>query len=209
MENLHLGHEDDIINHASGRGKVHKYMKTHGSEGATEPGRGGPRPVGPGWSAQAGRPSPLRGSVGGAPPPPPPATRGRQSVRDAVRALCPRVVPPIASHCCPRHHREEGEDAGAAGRTERKGGVTAVVICPSSSCCAPSKRRRPPSLSKIPRRHWGGRGPNRLAGVRGEGAACLSHRHPGKGWICSSHRRSGNGPPAHRWGGRRSSSRWR
>jgi hypothetical protein len=73
MENLHLGHEDDIINHASGRGKVHKYMKTHGSEGATEPGRGGPRPVGPGWSAQAGRPSPLRGSV--RPPPPLPCTQ--------------------------------------------------------------------------------------------------------------------------------------
>jgi hypothetical protein len=31
---------------------VHKCMKTHGSEGATEPGRGGPRPVGPGRPAQ-------------------------------------------------------------------------------------------------------------------------------------------------------------
>jgi hypothetical protein len=26
---------------------VHNYMRTHGSEGATEPGQGGPRPVGP------------------------------------------------------------------------------------------------------------------------------------------------------------------
>jgi hypothetical protein len=26
---------------------VHKYMRTHGSEGATEPGRDGPGPVGP------------------------------------------------------------------------------------------------------------------------------------------------------------------
>jgi hypothetical protein len=31
---------------------VHNYMRTHGSEGATELGRGGPRPVGPGRSAQ-------------------------------------------------------------------------------------------------------------------------------------------------------------
>jgi hypothetical protein len=34
-------------NYASGRGKVHKYMKTHRSEGATESGRGGPRPADP------------------------------------------------------------------------------------------------------------------------------------------------------------------
>jgi hypothetical protein len=38
-------------NHASGRGKVHKCMRTHGSEGATVPGRSGPGPVGPGRSA--------------------------------------------------------------------------------------------------------------------------------------------------------------
>jgi hypothetical protein len=38
---------------------VHNYMRTHGSEGATEPGRGGPRPVGPHQSAHAGWPSPL------------------------------------------------------------------------------------------------------------------------------------------------------
>jgi hypothetical protein len=31
-------------NHASGRGKVHKCMRTHGSEGATEPGRTRPTP---------------------------------------------------------------------------------------------------------------------------------------------------------------------
>jgi hypothetical protein len=29
---------------------VHNLMRTHGSEGATEPGRGGPRPVGPAHS---------------------------------------------------------------------------------------------------------------------------------------------------------------
>jgi hypothetical protein len=34
-------------NSASGGGKVHKCMRTHGSEGATEPGRDGPGPVGP------------------------------------------------------------------------------------------------------------------------------------------------------------------
>jgi hypothetical protein len=39
-------------NHASGGGKVHNYVRTHGSEGATEPGRGGPRSVGPGRLAQ-------------------------------------------------------------------------------------------------------------------------------------------------------------
>jgi hypothetical protein len=44
-------------NHASGRGKVHKCIRTHGSEGATEPGRGGLGPVG------LGRPSPLPTSV--------------------------------------------------------------------------------------------------------------------------------------------------
>jgi hypothetical protein len=35
-------------------------MRTYGSEGATEPGRGGPRPVGPGRPAQ---PTPVAGSV--------------------------------------------------------------------------------------------------------------------------------------------------
>jgi hypothetical protein len=34
-------------NGASGGGKVHKCMRTHGSERATEPGRDGPGPVGP------------------------------------------------------------------------------------------------------------------------------------------------------------------
>jgi hypothetical protein len=34
-------------NGASGGGKVHKCMRTHGSEGATEPGMDGPGPVGP------------------------------------------------------------------------------------------------------------------------------------------------------------------
>jgi hypothetical protein len=47
-------------NHASGRGKVHKCMRTHGSEGATKPGRGGPRLVGPGRPAQ---PTPGVGSA--------------------------------------------------------------------------------------------------------------------------------------------------
>jgi hypothetical protein len=40
-------------NGARGGRKVHKYMRTHGSEGVTEPGR----------SAQADRPGPLRGLV--------------------------------------------------------------------------------------------------------------------------------------------------
>jgi hypothetical protein len=34
-------------NHASGGGKVHNHLRTHGSEGATVPGRIGPGPVGP------------------------------------------------------------------------------------------------------------------------------------------------------------------
>jgi hypothetical protein len=34
-------------NSANGGGKVHKHMRIHGSEGATEPGRDGPGPVGP------------------------------------------------------------------------------------------------------------------------------------------------------------------
>jgi hypothetical protein len=34
-------------NSANGGGKVHKYMRTRGSEGATKPGLDGPRPVGP------------------------------------------------------------------------------------------------------------------------------------------------------------------
>jgi hypothetical protein len=34
-------------NHENGRGKVHNHLRTHGREGATEPGRDGPRPVGP------------------------------------------------------------------------------------------------------------------------------------------------------------------
>jgi hypothetical protein len=50
-------------NSASGGGKVHKHMRTHESEGATEPGRDGPGPVGPSRPAQAGRPGPLRGLV--------------------------------------------------------------------------------------------------------------------------------------------------
>jgi hypothetical protein len=47
-------------NHASGRGKVHKCMRTHGSEGATESDRNGPGPVGPGQPAQ---PTPGVGSA--------------------------------------------------------------------------------------------------------------------------------------------------
>jgi hypothetical protein len=47
-------------NHASGRDKVHKFMRTHGSEGATEPGRNGLGLVGPGWPAQ---PTPGVGSA--------------------------------------------------------------------------------------------------------------------------------------------------
>jgi hypothetical protein len=38
-------------NSVSGWGKVHKYMRTHGSVGATKPGRSGLGPVGPGRPA--------------------------------------------------------------------------------------------------------------------------------------------------------------
>jgi hypothetical protein len=51
-ENLYLGREDDIVKIAQMEGgKVHKYMRTHGSEGVTEPGRDGPGSVGPSQSA--------------------------------------------------------------------------------------------------------------------------------------------------------------
>jgi hypothetical protein len=50
-------------NSANGEGKVHKYTTTHGSEGATEPSRDGPRPVGPSqpdWpTSGVGSPPPL------------------------------------------------------------------------------------------------------------------------------------------------------
>jgi hypothetical protein len=39
---------------------VHNFMRTHGRKGATEPSRGGPRPVGPGRPAQ---PTPVAGSA--------------------------------------------------------------------------------------------------------------------------------------------------
>jgi hypothetical protein len=39
-------------NHASGGGKVHNHLRTHGSEGAMDPGRDGPGPVSPGRPAQ-------------------------------------------------------------------------------------------------------------------------------------------------------------
>jgi hypothetical protein len=42
---------------------VHNRLRTHGSEGATEPGRIGPRPVGP------GRPAQPSSGVGSAPTP--------------------------------------------------------------------------------------------------------------------------------------------
>jgi hypothetical protein len=45
-------------NGASGGGKLHKYMRTHGTKGATEPAR-----MGLGRSVWSGRPGPLRGSV--------------------------------------------------------------------------------------------------------------------------------------------------
>jgi hypothetical protein len=48
-------------NHASGGGKVHNHLRTHGSEGAIEPGRIGLGPVGP------GRPAQPSSSVGSAP----------------------------------------------------------------------------------------------------------------------------------------------
>jgi hypothetical protein len=38
-------------NGANGGGKVHKDIRTHGSEGATEPSQDEPGPVGPGWPA--------------------------------------------------------------------------------------------------------------------------------------------------------------
>jgi hypothetical protein len=60
-ENLHLGREDDIVKIVQVEGgKVHKYMRTHGSEGATEPGRDGPGPVSP---SQPACPTPEVGSA--------------------------------------------------------------------------------------------------------------------------------------------------
>jgi hypothetical protein len=47
-------------NSANGGGKVHKHMRTHGSEGATEPGRDGHGPVGP---SQTAWPTPGVGSA--------------------------------------------------------------------------------------------------------------------------------------------------
>jgi hypothetical protein len=47
-------------NGASGGGKVHNHTRTHGSEGATEPRRDGPGPVGPSRPAW---PSPRVGSA--------------------------------------------------------------------------------------------------------------------------------------------------
>jgi hypothetical protein len=69
-----------LQNSASGGGKVHKCMRTHRSEGATEPGRSGPGPVSPGRPAW---PTPGVGS------PPFPCTR---------RIFNPKVleVPPFA-----------------------------------------------------------------------------------------------------------------
>jgi hypothetical protein len=49
-------------NSASGGDKVHNHMRTHGSEGATEPGRDGPRPVGPSrpaWPSSSAGSAPL------------------------------------------------------------------------------------------------------------------------------------------------------
>jgi hypothetical protein len=45
-------------NHASGRGKVHNHLRTHGREGAMSRAK-----MGLGRSAQAGRPGPVPGSV--------------------------------------------------------------------------------------------------------------------------------------------------
>jgi hypothetical protein len=45
-------------NSASGGGKLHNHLRTHGSEGATKPGRDGPGSVGPGrpaWPTPGGR----------------------------------------------------------------------------------------------------------------------------------------------------------
>jgi hypothetical protein len=47
-------------NHANGRGKVHNHLRTHGNEGATEPSRDGPGPVGPSQPAGLAQ---SRGSV--------------------------------------------------------------------------------------------------------------------------------------------------
>jgi hypothetical protein len=47
-------------NGASGGGKVHNHLRTHRSEGATEPGRDGPGPIGPSRPAW---PSPEVGST--------------------------------------------------------------------------------------------------------------------------------------------------
>jgi hypothetical protein len=52
-------------NHANGMGKVHNHLRTHGSEGATKPGRDGPGLVGP--SRTASRPTWPTPGVGSAP----------------------------------------------------------------------------------------------------------------------------------------------
>jgi hypothetical protein len=49
-------------NSANGGGKVHKHMRTHGSEGATEPGQDGPGsvgPSGPAWPSSSVGSTPL------------------------------------------------------------------------------------------------------------------------------------------------------
>jgi hypothetical protein len=58
-ENLHLGREDDIVRMVQVEGA--KCLNTLGPTGAK--GRPNQAEMGLGWSAQAGRPGPLRGSV--------------------------------------------------------------------------------------------------------------------------------------------------
>jgi hypothetical protein len=64
MENFYLGHEDDIVKIMQIEGaKCIITLRTHGSKGATELGRDGPRPAGP---VRPAWPTP---GVGSAPPP--------------------------------------------------------------------------------------------------------------------------------------------
>jgi hypothetical protein len=125
-------------NHASGRGKVHNYMRTHGSEGATEPGRGGPRPVGPGRSAQAGRPSPLWWPV--RPPFPctrrifnpktleaPPSTGGESFAPEAIHKL-EREEEDLRREI---NHLEGSTLSWRRRKTSSEGKPRSTVLCPA------------------------------------------------------------------------------
>jgi hypothetical protein len=78
---------------------VHNHLRTHGNEGATEPGREGPGPVGPGRPAQ---PTPMAGSA------PLPCTR--------------RIFNPKTLEAPPSTERESHSHQEAIHKLERGGG---------------------------------------------------------------------------------------